>query len=219
MRNFGILSEIEENSEENNKKYKRIQSTQYQAMKENAALNKKNGKEQLEKAKKAKLNCNQKEELEYSKLAARELIDSTEKYLKTNAIMNGEENRNYYRTGETQKDKKRNRHPKKESIKKTHSFDILSKAPSNSALISGQEVRLLDQFSDKSNGFLSSHTALNYGTEHPSLEKVLEIDEVATKIAAKVEKNEERVIMQKKHQKSDTEILADNFIKKILDQK
>lgn len=44
MRNFDILSEIEENSEENNKKYKRIQSTQYQAMKENAALNKETGK-------------------------------------------------------------------------------------------------------------------------------------------------------------------------------
>lgn len=82
-----------------------------------------------------------------------------------------------------------------------------------------QEVKLLDQFSDKSNSFSSSHTALNYGTEHPSLEKVLEIDEVATKIAAKVEKTEEQVIMQKNSRNLDTEILADNFIKKILDQK
>lgn len=107
--------------------------------------------------------------------------------------MNGEENRNYYKTGETPKDKKRNRHPKKESIKKLILLTFFQKHPLIPALISEQEVKLLDQFSDKSNSFSSSHTALNYGTEHPSLEKVLEIDEVATKIAAKVEKTKNRL--------------------------
>lgn len=43
--------------------------------------------------------------------------------------MNGEENRNYYKTGETPKDKKRNRHPKKESIKKLILLTFFQKHP------------------------------------------------------------------------------------------
>ena len=116
--------------EQNNiqKQIKNIKSKQYRNTKKNADLDNQCGKEYLERAKKTKDGKTQEEKDGETKLAAKNLIDSVEKYAKANAIIHGEADYSYPRSN------KNSKKCNKEKVKQTHSFDIMRQAPSNSKI-------------------------------------------------------------------------------------
>lgn len=210
-----IVSEIEQNTQNDEKVYNRIQSEQYRNMKKNAISDINLGKEHFENAKKYRNKGEKEKEQDQAKIAAKGLIDGAEKMLKANAIMNGEENRKYYKTGETKKDKKRNKNKKAQIVKKTHSFDILSQTPSNSKVITKQDANILDQYIDKEKGFQSSHTALAYGGVQPKIEDINRIINVVDKIQKHVDNKEKKAIEKKNKKKTNIEKVADDLIEKL----
>lgn len=73
--------------------------------------------------------------------------------------MHGEENRQYEKDNKKSKRKKK---PYKETVLKSHSFDVIRQAPSNSEVLSKEDAEVLDKYADPKQGFYSSHSALAY---------------------------------------------------------
>ncbi|MCM1326346.1 MAG: hypothetical protein NC094_04115 [Bacteroidales bacterium] len=207
MNRIPIVIIQEPNDTKEEQQIKNINSKKYRNTKKNADLDNKRGKEYLERAKKIKEDAKQKEKEEDMKLAARDLIDSAEKYAKANAIMHGEENCQYENNNKSSKRKKKSQ---KETVLKSHSFDVIRKAPSNLEILSKEDAEILDEYADPAQGFYSSHTALAYGDAQPELADVEKIDSIATKLKDYVEKQEKEIEDQKKLEK-----LVDDLIENL----
>lgn len=198
----------EQNDTQNQQQIKNINSKTYRNTKKNADLDNKRGKAYLERAKKYREDEKQQEKEEDTKSAAKDLIDSAEKYAKVNAIAHGEENHKYEKNNKgSKKDKK----PYKETVLKSHSFDVIRQAPSNLEVLSKEDTKTLDKYADPTQGFYSSHTALAYGDAQPKLADVEKIDNIATKLKNHVEKQEKEI-----KEKKSIESLVDDLIEKHL---
>lgn len=187
MNGIPIVIVQEQNETKEEQQIKNINSKKYRNTKKNADLDNKRGKVYLERAKKSKEDEKKQEKEEDLKSAAKELIDSAEKYAKANAIMHGEENRQYEKNNKSSKIKKKSH---KETVLKSHSFDVIRQAPSNSDVLSKEDAEILDKYADPTQDFYSSHTALAYGDVQPKLADVEKIDSIATKLKDYVEKKE-----------------------------
>ena len=197
----------EQNDIQNQKQIKNVNSKKYKNTKKNADLDNKCGKEYLERAKKTKGDEKQQEKKEETKLAAKNLIDSAEKYAKANAIVHSEENNKYAKDSENSPKKKKRF---KESVLKTHSFAVIQQAPSNSKVLSKEEAAILDKYADPTQGFYSSHTALAYGDVQPELDDVEKINNITTKLKEHVEKQEKEI--KEKERKGKIEKIVDDLI-------
>lgn len=200
---------IQEQSDTQYKQIENIKSKKYINTKKNADLDNKCGKEYLERAKKNREEGKQHEE--ETKLAAKNLIDSAEKYAKANAIIHGEENIKYAKKDYNSKKKGTK---KKEAVLKSHAFDVIRQAPSNSKVLSKEDASLLDKYADPSQGFYSSHTSLAYGDAQPELADVEKIENIATKLKEHVEKQEKQV--KKKEKEHSLEKMVDDLMNKNL---
>lgn len=193
-------------SEQNDTQYqqqaKKINSKIYKNTKNNADLDNRCGKEHLYRAKKAREDENKQLETEETKLAARNLIDSAEKYAKANAIIHDEEYNKYKN--------KHNTLGKEELVLRTHDFSVIRQTPSNSKIISEEDAEKLDKYADAEHNLYSSHTSLAYGDVQPELDDVEEISEFTSRLKEQVEKKE-REIAGKKHTK-DIADLIDKFM-------
>lgn len=193
----------EQDDTKDQQQIKNINSKKYRNTKKNADLDNKRGKAYLERAKKIREDERKQEKEEDTKSAAKDLIDSAEKYAKANAIMHGEDNHKYENNKRSKK--------KKETVLKSHSFDVIRQAPSNSELLSKEDAKILDKYADPTQGFYSSHTALAYGDVQPKLADVEKIDNIATKLKDHVEKHEKEI-----KEKRSIEKLVDDLIEKHL---
>lgn len=198
MNGIPIVIVQEQNDTKEEQQIKNINSKKYRNTKKNADLDNKRGKAYLERAKKTKEDEGKQEKEEDTKSAAKELIDSAEKYAKANAIMHGEENLQYEKNNKSSKRKKKSH---KETVLKSHSFDVIRQAPSNSDVLSKEEAEILDKYADPTQGFYSSHTALAYGDAQPELADVEKIDSIATKLKDHVEKQEKEIKDKKNREK------------------
>lgn len=182
----------EQNNTQHQQQIKNINSKIYKNTKNNADLDYKCGKEYLERAKKLIKDGKEKEkQQEFSdnlKLSTKFCIDSAEKFCKANAIIYGEENNKYENNNKNFKVKKN-----KETVLKTHSFDVIIQAPSNSKLLLKEEAEKLDKYCNPAEGWNSSHTALSYGDIQPELPDVEEIYRINTKVKEKIEKKEKQL--------------------------
>ncbi len=182
MKNEPIVIMYEQNDAQHQQQIKNVNSKAYKNTKKNADLNNKCGKEHLERAKKAREDGSKQVMDEQTKLAAKDLIDGAEKYIKSNAIINGEEYNKY-----------KGKSSREEPVLKSHCFDVMRQAPSNSRILSEDDAKKLDKYADPEQGFYSSHTALSYGDVQPKLDDVEEINKITSKLKEHVEKEEQEI--------------------------
>ena len=175
------------------KQYQAIHSKKFRNTKENADLDNEVGKEYLERAKEGGIEQNKN-----NKLAAKNLIDSAEKYAKANVIIDNKENIAYSNP---------NRNNKKERVLHTHSFQVLSQAPSNSEILLQEDASFLDKYANPEEEVYSTHTALSYGDAQPTLAELEKINNITNKLKENLEERENKI-----NDRYNTNKLADTVI-------